>query len=426
MIGSGYVGLVSAAGFAERGHNVVCVDVVKEKVDLINSKKSPIYEKGLEEILDGTLGVNLKASTDLPGAVLDSEVTFICVGTPSSDDGSVDLGYVKEVSKQIGETLKDKDNYHVVVVKSTVVPGTTEEVVLPLLEEYSGKKAGADFGVGMNPEFLREGVAVEDFLEPDRIALGAIDDKSMDVMEKVYEGFDAPLVKTSPKTAEMIKYASNSLLATKISFINEVGNICKKLGIDVYEVAEGVGLDHRISPKFLRAGPGFGGSCFPKDVKALVYKAKEAGEEPLLLESVLGVNAKQPLRVVDLARKKAGSLKGKRVAVIGLAFKADTDDMRDSPAIPIVNKLVEEGAKVLGYDPEAAGNAKQIFGDSIKYADSASQALDGADLALIVTEWSEFRDLDYSGMNSKVIIDARKMVDVNSLPDDAVYEGLCW
>jgi len=426
VIGSGYVGLITAAGFAEKGHKVSCVDIIKEKVDTINRKKSPIYERGLEEILRKEVGRNLRASLDLEDAILNSEVTFICVGTPSLANGFIDLSYVKESAKQIAQALKHKKGFHVVVVKSTVIPGTTDKVIVPLLEKTSRKKAGIGFGVAMNPEFLREGIAVEDFRKPDRIVVGASDSRTLEALEKLYAGFNTTLLTTDVKTAEMIKYASNAFLATKISFINEIGNVCKETGIDVYKVAEGVGLDKRISPHFLRAGIGFGGSCFPKDVKSLVYHSKELGIKPSILEAVLEVNRKQPSRVINLAKKKIGSLKGKPVAVLGLAFKGDTDDMRESPAIAVVKQLLEEKASVIAYDPKAAENARKIFGDKIRYAKSSRECLKGAEIALVVTEWKEFRDLDFRGMKNKVVVDARHIVAHHKLTQGVDYEGLCW
>jgi UDPglucose 6-dehydrogenase len=399
---------------------------VKEKVDAINSKKSPIYEKGLDEILQKEVGRNLKASMDLKHAILNSEITFICVGTPSLASGAIDLKYIKESTKQIAGILKSKKSFHVIVVKSTVIPGTTDEVVTPMLEKISGKKAGVDFGIAMNPEFLREGLAVEDFRKPDRIVIGHSDPQTLGVLEKIYEEFNSPIVKTDVKTAEMIKYASNAFLATKISFINEIGNVCKKLGIDVYKVSEGMGLDHRIGPYFLRAGPGFGGSCFPKDVKSLIYKSREVDVKPAILEAVLDVNRKQPYRVIELAKRKVKSLKGKRVAVLGLAFKGDTDDMRESPAIVVVNQLLKEKASVFAYDPKAMENAKKIFGNRIKYCQTSQQALKDADIALIVTEWKEFKNLDLSVMKNKVVVDARRMLLHHNQTPGIDYEGLCW
>ena len=426
IVGTGYVGLVSGAGFAEKGHIVTCVDVDEDKVKLISSKLAPIYEEGLDDILSVVVGKNLHASTDLRKAVLGSDVTFICVGTPSGDDGRVDLKYIREVATQLGVILKDKSDYHVVVVKSTVVPGSTEDVVLPLLEEHSGKKVGEAFGVAMNPEFLREGVAIQDFINPDRVVIGSIDQRSGDLVEKIYYEFTAPVLRTDIKTAEMIKYTANSLLATKISFINEVGNLCKEMGIDAYDVAKGVGMDHRISPSFLNAGPGFGGSCFPKDVAALVYKAHESGIDPILLESVLKVNANQPPRVVELIKERYHPLKDRSIAVLGLAFKAGTDDMRESPAIHIVRALVEEGGKIKAFDPQALQNAQEFFGQTIAYSSSVKEALENATLALILTEWKEFKNVDYSGMKEKNVFDTRKIVNTDLLSDDVEYDGLCW
>ncbi len=425
VVGSGYVGLITAAGMAEKGHRVVCVDVDKGKVDMINAGKPPIYERGLREILDHVVPSGLKATTDLEPAILSTEVTFICVGTPSDDDGSVNLRYVKDVSCQIGGILRRARDYHVIVVKSTIIPGSTEEHVIPILERESGKKAGRDFGVVMNPEFLREGVAVEDFMEPDRIVIGSHDARSGDVIESLYYKFKAPVLRVNLRTAEMIKYTANAMLATKISFINEVGNVCKRLDVDVYDVAKGIGMDHRIGPHFISAGPGFGGSCFPKDVKALLHKASDVGVKTRLLESVLAVNDAQPtvmLRLLTAGRK----LKGAKVAVLGLAFKAGTDDMRESPAIPIVEGLLKEGAEVAAYDPAALDNARCVFGDRIAYARSVKGAVAGADLAVVVTEWPEFKTLDLSGMAKKSVFDARHVVNRDLLPDDVEYEGLCW
>jgi UDPglucose 6-dehydrogenase len=423
VVGTGYVGLITAAGFAERGHRVHCIDVVREKVDLINSGKSPIYERGLEEIIHRNIGKNLVATTDLKTALLNSEVTFICVGTPSREDGSLDIKYVESATESVGKALKEKGDYHVVVVKSTVVPGTIEGKVKPILEKHSGKKAGKDFGLAANPEFLREGIAVEDFMNPDRIIIGSIDEQSEKVVERLYAEFNKPVYKADIMTAEMIKYASNAFLATKISFINEIGNICKEKGIDTYKVAKGMALDHRISPHFLKAGLGWGGSCFPKDVKALIADSRSVGYEPKLLSSVLEVNRMQPERLVKFAKKKAGGLKNKKVAVLGLAFKRDTDDVRDSQAFPVIELLLLEGAKVVAYDPQAQENAKVVLGDRINYCSSAKEALDGANIALILTEWEEFREIDFLGMKEKKVIAARRILKNQ---DNLDYEGLCW
>ena len=423
VIGSGYVGSVTAACFADAGHEVVCVDIDEKKVDQINKGVPPIYEEGLEELLGKYAGKRLIATTDSVFAVLDTEISFICVGTPSGEDGSIDLSIVRAAAGSIGEALAKKDGYHVVVVKSTVVPETTEKVVLPILEEKSGKKAGKDFGVAMNPEFLREGKAVYDFMHPDKIVVGANDRRAGDLVSELYRGFDCEVTHTIPRTAEMIKYVNNSFLATKISFANEIGNICKKLEIDTYEVMQAVGKDFRISPNFLNSGAGFGGSCFPKDVKALIGKAKDIGYKPLLLESVIAVNERQPLLMTEILQRKAGDLEGKKIAVLGLAFKNDTDDIRESRAIPVIAELLRLGARVFAYDPMAAGSMKRVF-PTIEYCKSAAEALKDAEACLVMTEWEEFKELDaeFEDMKEKIVIDGRRVIRAKGLD----YEGLCW
>lgn len=423
IIGTGYVGLVTGVCFAELGNNVVCVDVDTERVKKINKSIPPIYEKGLEELLKKNIGnKRINATTDLKEAVLDTDVSFICVGTPSGLIDYIDLKYVKEVSKDLGKIIKEKD-YHLVVVKSTVVPGTTEHSVIPLLEKYSNKTAGVDFGVAMNPEFLREGNAIKDFLGPDRVVLGGIDEKSTKLLYELYKDFDCPILKTDPSTAEMIKYATNSFLVTKISFINEIGNICKSLGIDVYEVAKGLGMDSRVSPAFLNAGIGFGGSCFPKDVKALLGKAQEVYYRPIVLNAALELNEGQPLRMVELLEKNIGSLKGVKIVVLGLAFKPGTDDMREAPSVKIIQNLLNKGAEICATDPEAIEEAKQIFGthERLKFSDSPEDAVKFSKYVLIVTEWDEYRnEALYEG---KVVIDGRRIEEAKVADD---YEGVCW
>jgi len=425
VVGTGYVGLSTGVGFAIRGNEVICVDKVKEKVKQINQGVTPIYEPLLEEHLRKVLEEGrLKATGDLHKAMRKSEVIFISVGTPPKEDGSIDLKYIKEVSKEIGRSLASK-GYKVIVVKSTVLPGTTENVVIPNLERYSGKRAGKEFGVCMNPEFLREGKALEDFLCPDRIIIGAIDKKSGNILEKVYANFNAPVLRTDLKTAEMIKYASNAFLAMKVSFSNEIGNICKRLGIDVYEVMKGVGMDSRISEKFLAAGCGFGGSCFPKDVDALIHKAKELEYEPKLLEEVQNLNRRQKVGMVELLEKRIGNLKGKKICILGLAFKPGTDDVRGASSVDIISRLVEKGAKVKAYDPKAMENVKKIF-PNIEYAKSAKEAIEGSDACLVVTEWEEFRKLkneDFDLMKNRIIIEGRKVLDPKSVKG---FEGICW
>lgn len=423
VIGSGYVGSVTAACFAEVGHEVVCVDIDKKKMDQINAGISPIYEEGLEELLQKYAGKSLTATTDYEYAITNTDISFICVGTPSAEDGSIELSIVRAATASIGAVLAKKEGYHVVVVKSTVVPETTEKFVLPILEEISGKIAGKDFGVAMNPEFLREGKAVYDFMHPDKIVVGAIDKKSGDLVSELYRTFKCEVTRTSLSTAEMIKYANNSLLATKISFANEIGNICKRLNVDTYEVMEAVGKDSRISPRFLNSGAGFGGSCFPKDVKALIGKAKEIGYSPDLLESVIAVNEKQPILMTEILQKKIGSLAGKKIAVLGLAFKNDTDDIRESRAIPVIAELLRLGAEISAYDPMATENMKRIF-PTIEYSEKAKDALKSADACLVMTEWDEFKQLDseFEGMKEKIVIDGRRIIKAKNID----CEGLCW
>jgi UDPglucose 6-dehydrogenase len=423
VIGSGYVGSVTAACFAEVGHEIVCVDIDEKKVEQINAGIPPIYEEGLGDLLRKYAGKKLIATIDYEFAVRETDISFICVGTPSAEDGSIDLSIVRAAATNIGEALAKKKGYHVVVVKSTVVPETTEKFVLPILEEASGKTAGKDFGVAMNPEFLREGKAVHDFMHPDKIVIGAIDRKSGDLISELYRKFECEVTRTNPTTAEMIKYANNSLLATKISFANEIGNICKKLGIDTYEVMAAVGKDFRISPRFLNSGAGFGGSCFPKDVKALIGKAKAIGYSPILLESVIAVNEKQPLLMTEILIRKIGNLAGKKIAVLGLAFKNETDDIRESRAIPVIAELLRLGAKISAYDPMAIENMKRVF-PIIEYSGKAEDALKGADACLVMTEWDEFRQLEseFENMKEKIVIDGRRVIEAKNID----YEGLCW
>jgi UDPglucose 6-dehydrogenase len=418
IIGIGYVGLVTGACFAKLGNNIICVDVDKKKIDLINRGISPIYEKGLEELLAKYKG-KIKATDDYKYAIQNSKITFICVGTPSKKNGNINLSFIKDATKNIGKQLKEKDEWHLVVVKSTVLPGTTKNIILPLLEKHSRKKAGKDFGLAMNPEFLREGGAIKDFLEPDRIVIGFYDEKSRKMLRKLYKDFPCPIVETSLSAAEMIKYASNAFLATKISFINEIGNICKKIDIDAYEVADGIGLDKRIGRAFLDSGIGWGGSCFPKDVRALITWVKKMGEKPRILESIFKVNELQPLKLIEILKKYIPNLEGKTIGILGLAFKPNTDDVRESRSIPIIKRLLEEKASVKAYDPKAMGNFKKLF-PNIKYCSSAEDVLRESDAVLILTKWDEFRNLNYEG---KIVIDGRRLEEARRAK---IYEGVCW
>lgn len=438
VIGTGYVGLVSGACFAETGHDCICVDVDAAKVARINRGEAPIHENGLEALLKKHVGTRLRASTDLRAAVLDSDITFIAVGTPF-DGKLIDLSFIREAARQIGVALRDKAGYHVVVVKSTVVPGTTDEVVLAELEKASGKRAGADFGVGMNPEFLTEGVAVDDFMRPDRIVLGGIDTRTIDTQRKVYASFaKTPTLATNNKTAEMIKYTSNSVLATMISFSNEIGNLCSALGgVDVADVMTGVHMarhfttmlpngEHVKAPisAFLWAGCGYGGSCLPKDTKALSAHGAVHGAPMPLLDAVIQTNLKQPARLLAKLQAQFPSLHGVRVTVLGLAFKEDTDDMRESPAIPIVRMLVEQGARVTAYDPIATSAARSLLPDTVAFAASLVAAVDNAQAIMLITRWEEFQKLSSlleGRAVAPLVVDGRRVL----APDEfANYDGI--
>ncbi len=432
VVGTGYVGLVSGVCFAEIGHDCLCVDLDAGKVERIIRGIAPIHESGLQALLAKHVGKRLVATTDLRRAVLDSDLTFIAVGTPF-DGERIDLTFVRDAARQIGAALGEKDAYHVVVVKSTVVPGTTDEVVRPILEEASGKNAGADFGVGMNPEFLTEGVAIDDFMRPDRIVLGGMDSRSIDMQRRVYAPFRlTPQFETNNKTAEMIKYVSNSVLATLISFSNEMGNLCSALGgVDIVDVMRGVHAARYFTltledgrrvqapiTSFLWAGCGYGGSCLPKDTKALSAHGAARGQPMPLLDAVIQTNLQQPARIVGLLERHFPSLSDLRVSVLGLAFKEDTDDARESPAIPIVKMLVERGAAVTAYDPIAQNNARPLLPPSVLYADSLDAALTGVDAALLVTRWNEFRDIPAllaKRAEQPLLIDGRRIIEPHSV-----------
>jgi len=417
IIGTGYVGAVTGTCLAELGNQITFVGRDKKKLSLINSGKSPIYEPGLDQLLEKNLH-RITTTIDLPDAIRKTELTFVCVGTPSNDDGSINLDQIREVSHTIGKSLASDGRYHTIIIKSTVLPGTAETLVIPVLEKESGKTAFMDFGVASNPEFLKEGTAIEDFFHTDRVVIGVNDPKTKEVLERLYQPLNAPIFTTTIRTSEMIKYTSNSFLATKISFANEIGNLCKKMGIDSYEVFKGVGLDARINPHFFRSGIGFGGSCFPKDVKALIAHARTLGIEPRILTAVIGTNEDQPAKMVNLLKRQM-DITGKTIGILGLAFKPDSDDIRESRAVPIIQALLKERAKIIAFDPVAMDNFRPLFPD-ISYAKTAKDVLD-ADAVLIVTEWKEFEDLDY---RNKTVIDGRRIGKARR--EAAIYEGVCW
>ena len=411
VIGSGYVGLITGACLAKLGNKVTLIEKDNDKIEAINNKLCPMYEEGLTEILNQ---VDIEATSDYRH-VVDTDIIFVCVGTPVDEDGSISSRQIAEATQQITKALEEKRGYFLVVVKSTVIPGTTEELIIPILES-SGRKAGKDFGVCMAPEFLREGKAVYDFMNPMRLIVGELDRRSGDMLLDLYRNLSVPILRTDVRTAEMIKLASNAFLTMKISFINEIGNICKQLGIDTYEVAKGMAFDDRIGSKFLNAGIGFGGSCLPKDLRALITKARQIGYEPRILEEILRLNESQASKPVQLLQKYI-SLKGASVGLLGLAFKPGTDDVRDSRATGIVQALLAAGATVKAYDPLAMDNFRRLF-SQIEYV-TVGEVLD-CDAILIVTEWDEFNDLDYRG---KIVIDGRR---ISKAREAMIYEGVCW
>lgn len=409
VVGTGYVGLVSGTCFAEVGHTVTCIDVDQGKIDRLNEGIIPIYEPGLEALVQSNHKAGrLSFSTDLADVIDDAEVVMIAVGTPSRADGHADMQYVHAVATQIGELIKD---YTVVVNKSTVPVGTGREVEKMIKQNYDG-----DFDVVSCPEFLREGCAVEDFMKPDRVVIGARTDRAEKVMLDMFEPIKGEKVVTTVESAELIKYASNAFLATKISFINEIGHICERAGADIEEVAYGIGLDNRIGPRFLKAGIGWGGSCFPKDVQALDQMAGIYGYDFQLLKAVIGVNNHQRKHMIEKVKKHFdGSVEGKTIGVLGIAFKSNTDDIRESAAIDIIQLLREEGATVRTFDYQAMEHGRAALGeDGIMYADDPYGVAEGVDALVVATEWDEFTQLDWGkmkdAMSAPVLFDGRNIL----------------
>ncbi|MGE5514255.1 MAG: UDP-glucose dehydrogenase family protein [Bacteroidota bacterium] len=419
MIGTGYVGLVSGTCFSEFGIEVVCVDKDARKIELLHQNVMPIYEPGLDALVaDNVKAGRLSFTTDLKAAVKDADAVFIAVGTPSRrGDGHADLSYVYAAAEEIADSM---DGYTVVVTKSTVPVGTGDEVEAIIRK----RRPDAEFDVVSNPEFLREGSAINDFMRPDRVVIGTDVERARAVMKQLYRVLyliETPIVFTSRRTSELIKYAGNTFLATKISFINEIADLCEKVGANVHDVAKGIGLDGRIGKKFLHAGPGYGGSCFPKDTLALVKTARDYDAPLKIVETVVAVNDQRKKKMADrVIAACGGSVKGKSVAVLGLTFKPNTDDMRDSPSLDIVPALVDAGAEVRAFDPEGMEEAKKLL-PAITYCDDVHAALAGADCAVIVTEWNEFRALDIGRMKSlltqPVVVDLRNVWDPQEMRD---------
>ena len=427
IVGSGYVGTTVAGCLADMGHEVYNIDIDEDIVSSINEGETPIHEPGLDALISAYGGKSLQATTEYD-VVAETDLTILALPTPSEEDGSIDLTAMKAGIESVGEAIADKDGYHLVVVKSTVVPGTTEETLRPILEDASGKTDGEEIGLAVNPEFQREGTAVEDFMEPDKIVLGTDgDERALDLLAQLYEpivvDWDVPVFETGRREGEMIKYANNAFLASKVSLINDLGNICKEFDVDAYEVADAIGLDDRIGEQFLRSGVGWGGSCFPKDTDAIISAAREVGYEPEMLDAAVSINEKQPERLLELLDEQT-DVGGKQVAVLGLSFKPGTDDIRNSRAIPVIEGLQERGAEVIGYDPVATGEMAERFPD-IEYADSPREALEGAVGAVVVTDWDEFAALDeeFDAMDEPNIVDGRRII---TRREGVTYEGLTW
>ena len=455
VAGVGFVGLVTGAIFADKGYHVTALDIDNDKIALLKKGEGYFFEPHINELLQRVVHEKktLKASTEILPALTESDCIFVCVNTSSQADGSIDLSSIKSISTTIGQALADKDEYSLIIVKSTVVPGTTLSIVKEIIEEISGKKAGKDFGLCMCPEFLREGQSIYDTIYPDRIILGEFDQKSGDVLLAIFrELYDSKddsftdywfstfkktialpeILRSSLETAECIKYVNNAFLATKISFINEFANICENLpGVDINDVAKGIGLDYRINPNFLQAGAGFGGSCFRKDLNAIIHFAKSKNYQPKLLESTLEINDQQAQHMIDLTKKLLGDISNKKITILGLSFKPETSDMRDAPSLKIINGLLKLGAKITAFDPQAMSEAQKdhYLGSKINYAESIEDALDSSYACLIVTEWSIFKDLTpklfIEKMKTAILIDGRRIYNPKVFIDSGVeYVGI--
>ena len=412
VVGVGYVGLVTGACFAEFGVNVTCVDKDEDKIELLTKGEVPFYEPGLTELVrkNGQEG-RLSFSTEAGSAIRQALVVFIAVGTPSAPDGSADLKYIREVAATIGQNL---DGYKVIVTKSTVPVGTSQ-IINQIIEEE--RKSGVAFDVVSNPEFLREGSAIEDFMRPNRVVIGTESDQAVAILKDLYSPLyliETPFVITDVQTSEMIKYASNAFLATKVSFINEMANICEQVGADVHQVAKGMGLDGRIGSKFLHPGPGFGGSCFPKDIRAIEKIGRDHGYSFEIVKAVSRVNKRQRKLMIEKIHKTLGGLEGKVIAILGLTFKPNTDDMREAPSIAIIRGLQRQGAEIRVFDPAGMKEARKIF-RSVYYAKDAYDAAQGAHGLVIVTEWNQFRNLNWQRMaellRKPVVVDLRNIYE---------------
>ncbi|MHA2282886.1 MAG: UDP-glucose dehydrogenase family protein [Promethearchaeota archaeon] len=429
ILGTGFIGLCSAACFAQKDIKVLASTHNQTKANIINDFETPFYEEGLAEMLTDIKNSKpelLKCLTDPIQAILETDISMITQGTPMREDNSINLGYIESTAREIGEALKKSEKYHLVVVRSTVVPGTTRNLVGKIITEVSGKEPGKDFGLCMQPEFLAEGRSIEDTLRPDRIIIGEIDERSGAMLQELYEYFygdhlkNCPIKRMNLESAELVKYGNNCLLATKISYANEFANLAELVPtVDVVKVMEGVGLDYRINHRFLGAGVGFGGACFHKDVNAITKWSRSKGYVSKILEAVLERNDLRAIRIVDIAEGLVGKLEGKKVTLLGLSFKPGTDDMREAPSIRIVNELLRRNVTdIVGYDPRAKESAEEAIGDKIKYANSFEEALKGSECALLITEWDEFKKItpeDFKNyMKTPNLIDGRRIYDYDT------------
>ena len=434
IFGMGYVGAVSAGCLARDGHTVIGVDPYQPKVDLINDGKTPVIEKDIGEIIEKVVADSLlRATRDVREAVFDSEISLICVGTPSQINGSLDLKYVRKVCEEIGESLRDKNEFHVVVARSTMLPGSMRSIVIPVLEEYSGKKAGKEFGVCNNPEFLRESTAVYDYYNPPKTVIGETDSKAGDVLASIYQHLDAPLVRTSVETAEMVKYTDNVWHALKVGFANEIGNICKAVGIDGHEVMDIFCKDTKLnlSPYYMKPGFAFGGSCLPKDVRALTYKARSLDVESPILNSIMSSNSMQIEKGLSMVMEKGS----KKVGILGFSFKAGTDDLRESPLVEVIERLIGKGYDIRIYDKNVkiaslVGANKDYILNHIPHLsglmlDSIDDVLEHADTIVIGNGAEEFKRVAADIPAGKSVVDLVRIIDRRSSSTDG-YDGICW
>ena len=421
IVGLGFVGLSFASVLASKGYQVIGIDSDKTKVVKIKSGKSPFYEPKLDKFLKSALKKSLTISSDVRIAVKECGIIFVTVGTPLSKEGKIDLTILKSAIKEINNSLVNEKNKPVLVIKSTVIPGTTSELVIPIIKKKTG--------ILTNPEFLREGKAIDDTLRPHIVVIGGNDNRSVEKLEKFYQdlyGRKTPIILTNHQTAELIKYANNSFLATKISFVNQIANICQSIpGTNIDDVAKAIGLDPRIGNLFLRAGPGYGGSCLPKDLQALIAFSSKTGIDPILLRAVQETNKSQVKKITSLIEKSIGKIDGKQITILGLSFKEDSDDIRESVSIKLIDSLLKKNARIVAHDPKAIENTRKIFGSKIKFSDSVKDALEDSQCVVIMTPWKQYNDIensDFQKMKKKLVIDTRRILNHKNL--DIVYHAL--